>query len=459
MSNALLQQAHDAYRSGQLEQAEALAAQACDSDITDEQAVLMYSGLLLHRQATDDAENLLRTALAQGLESGAAQANLALCCSRAGEHAKAADLAKQATQVQPELISAWNALGAALLALKDFEAAEAAMLRGLEVHAGHPALSLLLAQAQSALNKSQQADVAFRAFDRSFHNLIRDAESLTLSGRLTEAEHRFRQLVATQPGSAAAHAGLGRLLLRLQRTDEAIQSLEEAIRLDSEDYTSQHFLSVARGQPVEHADPAYVRTLFDDYAEEFDQSLSGTLGYRIPEEIAKRLLDDRADMSQVLDLGCGTGLVADALNGQFEAIDGVDLSPEMLRLAEQRGVYRALHCREVVKFLAATTQQWSTAIAADVLTYIGKPDALLEQLATRIQSGGWFVFSIELSDGKSCVLNPVTGRFQHHPDGLDRVFKAHGFEQPSWTMTTIRQELAERIPGAIGLARRRNYSL
>jgi len=44
----------------------------------------------------------------------------------------------------------------------------------------------------------------------------------------------------------------------------------------------------------------------------------------------------------VADLGCGTGRTGEWLAGRVDAIDGVDLTPEMLELARARGVYRSL---------------------------------------------------------------------------------------------------------------------
>ena len=44
----------------------------------------------------------------------------------------------------------------------------------------------------------------------------------------------------------------------------------------------------------------------------------------------------------VADLGCGTGRTGEWLRSRVEAIDGVDLTPEMLARARERGVYRSL---------------------------------------------------------------------------------------------------------------------
>jgi trans-aconitate methyltransferase len=50
---------------------------------------------------------------------------------------------------------------------------------------------------------------------------------------------------------------------------------------------------------------------------------------------------------EVVDLGCGTGRTGEWLRGRVDAIDGVDLTPEMLERAAARGVYRTLREGEV----------------------------------------------------------------------------------------------------------------
>lgn len=449
-----MQQAADAYRAGELARAETLAEKVCEADASNEQAVLILSGLLLHRKATAEAEILLRRARSAGLDSAPAGANLALCLSRQGKHAEASELARTVTEAQPSLVSAWNTLGAALLALNEPAEAEDQILRGLAVHPEQPALTLLLGHARRAQQRDEEAEESYRQFDRSGRQLVEQAELLTLSGRYVEAEHQFRQLVATQPRNPSAHAGLGRLLLRQDKPQEALFSLQRAQELDPSDGTIRHFLGVAEERPSDQANSDYVRALFDEYAGEFDSSLVDTLGYRIPEEMARCLLDNNADLSEVLDLGCGTGLMARALAGHYQAMDGVDLSGKMLDLARRDGRYRELIQADVVTFAQSRPSAYTSVLAADVLVYVGELNRLLAPLARAIRPGGVFAFSIELNDGAAWSLNPQTGRYQHHPNAVDRLLENHGFASADWTMTTIRQELSQRIPGAIGLARR-----
>src|SRR4249920_967011 len=68
-----------------------------------------------------------------------------------------------------------------------------------------------------------------------------------------------------------------------------------------------------------------------------------------------RLLDrlqkvDWAAPRCVLDLACGTGRIAQWIEQRCSAaIDGVDITPEMLAVARSKGVYRTLSVADVVR--------------------------------------------------------------------------------------------------------------
>ena len=86
---------------------------------------------------------------------------------------------------------------------------------------------------------------------------------------------------------------------------------------------------------------AYVARLFDDYAWRFDKHLIKNLGYRAPALIAEALSAVAPDrrFALALDLGCGTGLMGEALRGRVDRLTGVDLSAAMIAKARERGVY------------------------------------------------------------------------------------------------------------------------
>ncbi len=82
---------------------------------------------------------------------------------------------------------------------------------------------------------------------------------------------------------------------------------------------------------------------YDAWAATYETDLLDTYGYcahRIAAQAFAHLVSREAD---VIDVGCGTGLVGAELQALgFAAIDGVDISARMLAQAEARGLYRRL---------------------------------------------------------------------------------------------------------------------
>jgi tetratricopeptide (TPR) repeat protein len=77
-------------------------------------------------------------------------------------------------------------------------------------------------------------------------------------GRLPEAKRSFEQAIALSPSHAPAYAQLGRILLRLGRTEEALAHIHYAIRLSPRDPHLAYWLGFAGSAELEleHFDKA-----------------------------------------------------------------------------------------------------------------------------------------------------------------------------------------------------------
>ena len=82
------------------------------------------------------------------------------------------------------------------------------------------------------------------------------------------------------------------------------------------------------------------RRLYRDWAETYDSDFAEKSGYRMARLIARAYLDAGGQWP-ALDVGCGTGLLAQSLPPDA-VIDGVDISPEMLAVAARKDRYRHL---------------------------------------------------------------------------------------------------------------------
>jgi SAM-dependent methyltransferase len=98
-----------------------------------------------------------------------------------------------------------------------------------------------------------------------------------------------------------------------------------------------------------------------------------------------------ADMDAAADLGCGTGRTGAWLRGRgVAAVDGVDLTPEMLALARAKGVHRRL----VEGDVAATGLEsgaYDLAITSLVDEHLAELGPLYREAFRLVRPGGHFV--------------------------------------------------------------------
>ena len=82
------------------------------------------------------------------------------------------------------------------------------------------------------------------------------------------------------------------------------------------------------------------RKLYKNWAETYDADFVEGAGFRFPRLVAEAF-NTSGQAGPVLDVGCGTGAVAMSLRPEVE-VDGLDLSSEMLAVAQRKGRYRDL---------------------------------------------------------------------------------------------------------------------
>ncbi|MBD1548692.1 class I SAM-dependent DNA methyltransferase [Roseibium aggregatum] len=133
---------------------------------------------------------------------------------------------------------------------------------------------------------------------------------------------------------------------------------------------------------------------YDDWARTYDETLAAW-DYQAPRDAAALLAPHLSPKAHILDVGCGTGLVADALSpyGDFH-IDGIDISAESLKLAGARGGYEKLVCHDLQKHpLPLEDNSYDAAISVGVLTYIADAEALFRDLCRCVRPGGVIAFT------------------------------------------------------------------
>lgn len=257
------------------------------------------------------------------------------------------------------------------------------------------------------------------------------------------------------------------LALKLEKSgdfDGAAKAYAEALEIDPDDHggAAVRLASIGRGEVPEKAPDAYVATLFDQHAEMFDTILVDQLGYDVPLQLADMLeqLEPNPHYARMLDLGCGTGLAADALFEMTEHRTGVDLSENMVAIADEKGDYNTLYVGEVTRFLASTdAMAWDLIIATDVLPYMGDLEPFFSKIPLNINKRGIFAFSSEtLSDetfaGRDFMVGP-NQRFAHSENYIKQLLAKYGFECLQSQPIVVRHEQGKPVAGHLIIARKR----
>ena len=121
---------------------------------------------------------------------------------------------------------------------------------------------------------------------------------------------------------------------------------------------------IARARDVRTA--AEAAALYRSWATDYDADVFGVVGVTGTDRIADLLaehLPDRA--APIIDLGCGTGAAGARLHRHgCTAVDGVDLSPEMLAVAAGKQVYRALVVADLRAGLPVRAGAYAGAVSA-----------------------------------------------------------------------------------------------
>jgi ArsR family transcriptional regulator len=194
--------------------------------------------------------------------------------------------------------------------------------------------------------------------------------------RLAERRREGGWVFVRSRGEALGGA-VGQLLARGDEADAAFAAQAEADRL--------------RLSQIRHAREARAADYFARHAEHWDVLRSLHIADAVVEDALTRLLDD-APVGRVLDVGTGTGRMAELFETSAESVVALDNSPEMLRLARARLQHLAPGRVELVQgdfaALPFADASFDTVLFHQVLHYAQSPEAVLAEAARVARPGG-----------------------------------------------------------------------
>ena len=138
-----------------------------------------------------------------------------------------------------------------------------------------------------------------------------------------------------------------------------------------------------------------IKFVYEEWAENYDTdnyNLLGTVSQpQCVKLVAKELEHKTAEM---IDIGCGTGLVGEQLKALgFKNFDGIDISEKMLELAKARG-YRKLMLGSLNTILPVNDNIYDVTFCVGVFTHGHVKSDRVSELIRITKPGGLICFTV-----------------------------------------------------------------
>jgi predicted TPR repeat methyltransferase len=425
----------------------------------------LVRAIALHRQGKlGEVEPVYLAALQADEGNADALYHLGDLRLRQGRLLSALNLVRRAIDARPQSAQAYATLGEIYGELGLAAGAVEAYRKALELEPGHAEAARNL---PPVLEKVERLEAAAEAHRRALERAPGNADHLYALaaackdlGRSEEALAALREALALRP-EPQAFRRLGAMLCGMGRLDEAARAYEAWLRAEPDNPVARHLLAACTGKNVPpRASDAFVARDFDRFADTFDEVL-GKLEYRAPALVAmalRRSAGEPAARLDVMDAGCGTGLLAPYLRPYARRLVGVDLSPRMLEKAAARGVYQELHAAEITSYLAASPEAFDLVAAADTLNYFGDLGEVFSAARASLRKGGRLIFTLEhaVKDDELPAgyrIHP-DGRYMHAEPYVRSALAAAGFDSVECSYGVLRREGDAYVPGLVVAARR-----
>lgn len=401
--------------------------------------------------------------------------NLGLSLQKQGQLDQAVARFQQAIKLSPDLVVAHNNLAMALAEQGRLDDAIVSHRRALALKPNEPATLFCLAVAFAAQSKlgdaidHYQRALAIRPDYAEAHNNL--ANVFEKQDRLDDAIVHYRRALAIRPAFAETRVNLGLILAERGMLDEATAEANTAARLADHpsfphmalgllfsrcgltDAARTHFsiylqrnpddrdgarMMLARlgfGPLPERAPDPLLQSIYGRRAALWDRNVTGAISYRgaaLVAEALGELAGDATDLD-ILDAGCGTGLVGSLVVDRAARLEGVDSSQAMLDQAEAKRIYHALHCGDLVEFMRGRPARYDVVTCAATLIHFGDLRPAFDAAATALRDRGLLVLTVfpNEQDDEVAVHNDVGlaygGSYVHGRAYLRRAAGMSGF--------------------------------
>ncbi len=309
----------------------------------------------------------------------------------------------QALVLRPQDLTACFNRGNALKALGQLEAAIASFDQAIAIE---PGFAEAFVNRGLALHEHKEHDAAAASFAQAIDIRADFAEAYLNRGlalqacqpidaHLMEAIRMFDKACQLLPDGPLPHLTHARALAKALRFEEAEAAARRALAADPLDSCGAGMFLAGLGvAPMPERIPnALLQSLYNARATTWDSDENSH--YQGAALVGQALLARRqGEILDVLDAGCGTGMVGSLVRPRARRLVGVDMSQPMLDRAQEKGDYDALVCGDLVAYLAEHPQAFDAVVSAATLIHFASLRPIFDAAAVALRPQGLLIFTV-----------------------------------------------------------------
>ncbi len=251
----------------------------------------------------------------------------------------------------------------------------------------------------------------------------------------------------------SAWNNLAYIMQKTGRIDMAVRCYKRLLEINPGHSSADHMLAALTGSCRSAAPPSYIKDLFDNYSNHYEDSLINRLHYGLPEQLLQMITasSGKGSFRKLLDIGCGTGLIGEKFRNSAAVLHGIDISPNMIEIAGRKGLYDVLLTGDIHTVLNDLEYgTYDLIVAADVFTYIGDIRALLRASHRVGSEKCHFYYSVENLDRQTAgMILQESGRFAHSEKYISKAAETTGWHIFDVQKINLRTEKEHWVRGAV----------
>lgn len=356
------------------------------------------------------------------------------CALQSGETEAAETLLMEYIAAHPESAQAHYVLAVLALYAREFDRAEGLLRRALALDSRHAGanfyLALLLAESGDEKGATDRLLGALAIEPTNLPVLLLLGGIFMKQGDKAASEKAFSHVLALAPDHLLAWYSMLELLYGQDRGREGLQRLGEVMEALSGSIPLKHLRALFSGDVPPFAPREFIAAFYASFVEMFEPWVVAAGHAPHVEALVKELcklpqLAGKRHLS-LLDLGCGTGVVAERLANVSAIRVGVDISPHMLKISRRGKRYDVLYDMDIVDYVLGGETPFDVIVAAGPLRWMGNLQPFFHAVRGVMHKES--VLACILDKEHSTLAYSVAnhGRYSHHFSYVSDVSQAEG---------------------------------